>query len=136
MDTDEVAVVGRGLTEIGLRAGGRVLIMMSGRPEHWLIHSAAVHVGATPVPLRPALSTDQLRLVARHSAAQLLVLEGSAELARWRPVLPGLPSLRRIVLVGEPAPEDLSLATVSLAYVRSAGALARRDDLGRRRSPV
>ncbi|WP_327001150.1 AMP-binding protein [Dactylosporangium sp. NBC_01737] len=133
---EDVAVLARGLTVIGLRPGGRVLIMLAGRPESWLIDAAAVHAGATPVPVGPALGTDGLRLLARHSAAQLLVLAGPADLARWRPILPDLPGLRRIVLVDDPAPDDLSLATVSLAHVRSAGTLARRADPGRRRSSV
>ncbi|WP_238014466.1 AMP-binding protein [Dactylosporangium sp. AC04546] len=136
MDADEAGVLARGLTEIGLRPGGRVLIMLSGRPEQWLIDVAAVQAGATPLAVPPTLGTDQLRQLARHSAAQVLVLASPADLARWRPILPDLPSLRRIVLVGEPAPDDLSLATVSLAHVRSAGALARRADPGRRWTPV
>ena len=123
---EEAAVLARGLTAIGLRPGGRVLIMLAGRPELWLIDVATVHVGATPLPVRPTLGTEQLRLLARHSATQLLVLAGPADLARWRPILPDLPSLRRIVLVDTPPPGELSLATVSLEHVRSVGTLARR----------
>ncbi|MEV0135304.1 AMP-binding protein [Dactylosporangium sp. NPDC050688] len=133
---EDAAVVARGLTVIGLRPGGRVLIMLAGRPEYRLIDVAVVHVGATPVPVRPTLGIEALRRLARHSAAQLLVLAGPADLVRWRPILPDLPSLRRVVLVDDPAPDELSLATVSLAQVRSAGTLARRADPGRRRSPV
>lgn len=133
---EEVAVLARGLTAIGLRPGGRILIMLDGRPEYWLIDAAAVRVGATPLPVPPALGADRLRHLARHSAAQLLVLGGPAELARCRPVLPDLPSLRRVVLVDDPAPGDLSLATVSLAQVRSAGARPLGADQGRRWSSV
>jgi long-chain acyl-CoA synthetase len=133
---EDVAVLARGLTVIGLRPGGRVLVMLADRPEHRLIDAAAVHLGATTVAVRPTLGTDQLRLLARHGAAQLLVLAGPADLARWRPILPDLPGLRRIVLVDDPPPADLSLATVSLAQVRSAGTPARRADPGRRRSSV
>ncbi|MFI5908461.1 AMP-dependent synthetase/ligase [Dactylosporangium sp. NPDC051541] len=122
----EVAELSRGLAEIGLEAGRHLLIMMSGRPEHWLVDLAAVHLGAVPSTVYPTLSPEQLRFVAVHSRAQILVLEGAAELARWRPILPDLPDLRRIVLVDEPAADDVSLATVPLTYVRTVGQAAHR----------
>ncbi len=52
-----------------------MLIMMSSRPEHWLVDLAAVHLGAVPSTIYPTLSTDQLRYLALHSAAQVLVLK-------------------------------------------------------------
>nr|BFE59273.1 AMP-dependent synthetase/ligase [Dactylosporangium thailandense] len=124
----EVAEISRGLAEIGLRPGRHMLIMMSGRPEHWLVDLAAVHLGAVPSTVYPTLSPEQLRYLAVHSRAQVLVLEGAAELARWRPILPDLPDLRRIVLVDEPAPDDISLATVPLSHVRAVGRTAHRAD--------
>ncbi|MEU7872064.1 AMP-binding protein [Dactylosporangium sp. NPDC049140] len=122
----EVADMSRGLAEIGLQPGGRMLIMMSSRPEHWLVDLAAVHLGAVPSTVYPTLSPEQLRYLALHSAAQLLVLEGRAELARWRPILPDLPKLRRIMLLEEPAAGEASLATVTLEHVRAVGAAAHR----------
>ncbi|MER7274876.1 AMP-binding protein [Dactylosporangium sp. NPDC000244] len=124
----EVAEISRGLAEIGLRPGRHMLIMMSGRPEHWLVDLAAVHLGAVPSTVYPTLSPEQLRYLAVHSRAQVLVLEGAADLARWRPILPDLPDLRRIVLVDEPAPDDISLATVPLSHVRAVGRTAHRAD--------
>ncbi|MFF5232683.1 AMP-binding protein [Dactylosporangium sp. NPDC000521] len=126
MDADlppEVALLARGLTRIGLRPGGRLLIVLPGRAEQWLIDLAAASLGAVPAAIDPATRTDRLRHLARHAAPQLLVLECAAELDRWRPILADLPSLRRIVLVDDPAPHELSLATVSLTQVREAGLL-------------
>ncbi|MEV0609548.1 AMP-binding protein [Polymorphospora rubra] len=124
----EVAELSGGLAEIGLEPGGHMLIMMSSRPEHWLVDLAAVHLGSVPSTVYPTLSTDQLRYLAVHSGAQVLVLEGAAELARWRPILPDLPRLRRIVLVDGADPADLTLATVPLSHVRSVGRAAHRAD--------
>ncbi|MGW0434522.1 AMP-dependent synthetase/ligase [Micromonospora sp. NPDC003197] len=125
---DEVAELSGGLAEIGLEPGSRMLIMMSSRPEHWLIDLAAVHLGAVPATVYPTLSDDQLRYLALHSAAQVLVLEGPTELARWRPILPDLPHLRRIVLVDEAEANDMAPEIVPLSQLRSVGQAAHQAD--------
>ncbi|GLY24692.1 long-chain fatty acid--CoA ligase [Micromonospora sp. NBRC 101691] len=125
---DEVAELSGGLAEIGLQPGGHMLIMMSSRPEHWLVDLAATHLGAVPCTVYPTLSTDQLRYLALHSGAQVLVLEGANELARWRSILPDLPHLRRIVLVDAAEPDDLTPKTVPLSQVRAIGQAAHQAD--------
>ncbi|MCP2324242.1 long-chain acyl-CoA synthetase [Hamadaea flava] len=127
---EEVAELSGGLAEIGLAPGGHMLIMMSSRPEHWLIDLGAVHLGAVPATVYPTLSTDQLRYLAGHCNAQVLVLEGAAELARWRSILPDLPNLRRIVLVDETDPGDTTVETVQLAQLRTRGRAAHQADPG------
>ncbi|WP_406079291.1 AMP-dependent synthetase/ligase [Micromonospora sp. NBC_00858] len=125
---DEVAELSGGLAEIGLESGSHMLIMMSSRPEHWLIDLAAVHLGAVPSTVYSTLSTDQLRYLAVHSGAQVLVLEGADELARWRSILPDLPKLRRIVLVDEAETSGTTPEIVPLSQVRSLGQAAHQAD--------
>ncbi|WP_433826002.1 AMP-dependent synthetase/ligase [Actinoplanes sp. CA-015351] len=93
---DEIAVLSRGLADLGLRSGDRLLITVSSRPEHWLVDLAAVHLGAVPSTVYSTLSPDQLGYLARHSGAEILVVEGAAELARWAP---HLPAFRHVVVV-------------------------------------
>ncbi|MFG1740049.1 AMP-dependent synthetase/ligase [Micromonospora chalcea] len=123
---DEVAELSGGLAEIGLEAGRHMLIMMSSRAEHWLVDLAAVHLGAVPSTIYPTLSAEQMRYLARHSAAQVLVLEGPAELERWRPILADLPDLLRVVLVDEPG--EPAADAVPLSRVRTLGRAAREAD--------
>ncbi|MFG1718739.1 AMP-dependent synthetase/ligase [Micromonospora chalcea] len=123
---DEVAELSGGLAEIGLEAGRPMLIMMSSRAEHWLVDLAAVHLGAVPSTIYPTLSAEQMRYLARHSAAQVLVLEGPAELERWRPILADLPDLLRVVLVDEPG--EPAADAVPLSRVRTLGRAAREAD--------
>lgn len=49
----------------------------------------------------PPLSAEQIRYVARHSAATTVVLHGAEELSRWKPVLGDLPAVRHIVILDE-----------------------------------
>ncbi|MCT2278573.1 AMP-dependent synthetase/ligase [Micromonospora chalcea] len=123
---DEVAELSAGLAEIGLEAGRHMLIMMSSRTEHWLVDLAAVHLGAVPSTIYPTLSSEQMRYLARHSSAQVLVLEGPAELERWRPLLAELPDLLRVVLVDEPG--EPAADAVPLSRVRTLGRAAREAD--------
>ncbi|MDI2030328.1 AMP-dependent synthetase/ligase [Saccharopolyspora sp. TS4A08] len=119
----EVAALTRGLAALGLGRGDRMLIAMAKRPEHWVVDLAAIHIGALPCTTYDTLSTEQIRFVAEHSEASVLVLEGEEQLRRWRPVLADLPHLRAVVTVdpgvgtdpsfvdytdlrGEPGPPD------------------------------
>ncbi|KAA5835229.1 long-chain fatty acid--CoA ligase [Saccharopolyspora hirsuta] len=93
----EVAALTRGLSELGLRPRDRVLIAMSRRPEHWVVDLAAIHIGALPCTAYDTLSTEQIRFVAQHSAATVIVLEGPEQWQRWQPVLDELPDLRAVI---------------------------------------
>jgi long-chain acyl-CoA synthetase len=97
---DRVAALSRGLAELGLTSGDRLLIMMSGRPEHWLTDLAAVHLGAVPSTVYATLSTDQLRHLARHSAAKIIVVEHDSARSRWEHIVADLPEPPRILVVG------------------------------------
>ncbi|BCY07131.1 long-chain fatty acid--CoA ligase [Actinoplanes sp. L3-i22] len=120
---DRVAAISRGLAELGLAAGDRLLINMSARPEHWLVDLAAAHLGAIPSTVYSTLAPAQLAYVARHSGAEILVLEGPAELARWTPLLASLPAVRHVIVV---APG--SDRSIDLQQVASRGEAAHRAD--------
>ena len=90
-----------GLVALGLEPGDRLLTMMSSRIEHWITDYGAQHARAIACTVYATLSTEQIGFVAEHSAAPIVVLESRAEIARWLPVLDGLPALRHVVVVEE-----------------------------------
>ncbi|GAA0448495.1 long-chain acyl-CoA synthetase [Paractinoplanes deccanensis] len=118
---DEVAALARGLADLGLRPGDRMLIMMSSRPEHWLVDLAAAHLGAVPSTVYATLPPAQLEYLARHSQATVVVLEGAQELERWEPILPALPAVQHVVVVE-------GTSHVSLRAVADRGAALHRED--------
>jgi long-chain acyl-CoA synthetase len=124
---DEVAVLSRGLADLGLGSGDRLLIMMSSRPEHWLIDLAAASLGAIPSTVYATLSADQLRYLARHSKAGIVVLENEAALERWRPILDDVPEIRRVI-VADRAADDPDGRVISLRHVSIRGAAAHQAD--------
>jgi long-chain acyl-CoA synthetase len=92
-----------GLVALGLEPADRMLVMMSGRPEHWIADYGAMHARAIPCTMYATLSTDQIGYIAGHSAAPIVILEGADEVARWSPILADLPELKHVVVVDEHA---------------------------------
>ena len=126
----QVAGLARGLSDLGLRSGDRMLIMATNRPEHWLADLAAVHLGAVPGTAYATLSPEQLGRLGRHSQARILVLEGAEQLARWQPVLDDLPALRAVVMMDEAARPTGDQRFVAFDELARAGAARHRDDPG------
>jgi long-chain acyl-CoA synthetase len=87
-----------GLIALGLQPGERVALMLPNRAEHVLADLAAVHAGGVPITFYSTFAPDQVGYVARDCDARIAVLDGAAELARWQPVLDGLPGLEKIIV--------------------------------------
>ncbi len=87
-----------GLIALGLQPGERVALMLPNRTEHVLADLGAVHAGGVPVTFYATLAADQVGYVARDCDARIAVLDGTAELARWQPVLDQLPGLKKIIV--------------------------------------
>jgi long-chain acyl-CoA synthetase len=99
-----------------------MLIMAPNSPEHLVADLAAVHLAAISCTAYSTLSPDQIRYVARHSAAEIVVLSGAAELERWQPVLDDLPALRHVVLMDAEVIPPGDVRFLSLADLRAKGA--------------
>ncbi|MBB1154035.1 AMP-dependent synthetase/ligase [Amycolatopsis dendrobii] len=123
-----IAEVSRGLAGLGLAAGDRMLIMAPSSPDHLIADLAAVHLAAIPCTAYATLSPEQIRYVARHSAAPVVVLAGADELSRWLPVLDDLPALRRVVVMDESAIPDGDHRFLAYSAVREAGREALAAD--------
>ncbi|MGG2459938.1 AMP-dependent synthetase/ligase [Streptomyces sp. RGM 3693] len=93
-----------GFRALGVGRGEIVLLMMGNRPEHWLSDLALVHLGAVPVTVYGTSAPGQIAHIVRHSRAQLAVVEGPRERARWEPLLDDAAArLARLVVVEPPA---------------------------------
>ena len=91
-----------GFIALGLDPGERVALMLPNRSEHVLADLGAVHAGGLGVTLYATLAPEQIAYVAADCDAQIAVLDGTAELARWQPVLDQLPGLTTVI-VRDPA---------------------------------
>ncbi|MGC9496536.1 AMP-dependent synthetase/ligase [Streptomyces sp. WG7] len=110
-----------GYAALGVGRGDHVLMMMANRPEHWLSDLALGRLGAVPVSVYGTAAPEQVTHIARNCRARLAVVEGTAQVAVWEPLLTdaGTPLARLVVaeagaegghvpyaaLLRDPAPE-------------------------------
>jgi crotonobetaine/carnitine-CoA ligase len=91
-----------GLSALGVRRGGSVLLMLGNRLEFVLTWFALSKLGAPHVPVNVDYRGEFLEHLANTSQARLIVLE-SRFLDTLAGSLPRLPRLRSVVTVGEAA---------------------------------
>ncbi|HET9738628.1 MAG TPA: long-chain fatty acid--CoA ligase [Solirubrobacteraceae bacterium] len=88
--------VAGGLIALGVRAGDRVAILGSTRPEWTLADCGALCAGATVVPVYHTNSPEECQYVLAHSAARVLICEDAAQLAKVASVRDRLPALEHV----------------------------------------
>src|SRR5436189_3248648 len=72
---ERVSGLAAALRELGVRAGDRVAIMMTNRPEFLETMFAAGAIGAIVVPVNFRLAPDEVAYILTDSGASLLVVE-------------------------------------------------------------
>ncbi|GIH24725.1 long-chain acyl-CoA synthetase [Acrocarpospora phusangensis] len=105
-----VLEIAAGFAALGLQPGDAVALMMVNRSEHVLADLGAVHAGAVPVSVYSTFAPDQVSFVAQNVGAKIVVLGGTAELARWEPILAELPQLTKIIMLEGATGDQLSWA--------------------------
>ena len=87
-----------GFAALGLARGERVALMLPNCAAHVLADQGALHAGGTPVTFYATLAAEQIAYVAGDCDARIAVLDGAAELGRWRQILDRLPGLEKIIV--------------------------------------
>jgi len=92
-----------GFLELGVQPGERVAIMMGNRPEFLWAHFGLLLIGGVSVPVNISQRGPVLSHILQDSGAVAMVLQGDLQdpLAAVRG---NLPTLRRAVVLGRPAP--------------------------------
>jgi fatty-acyl-CoA synthase len=102
----------RGLRRLGVRAGDRVALVMTNRPEWLLIDFAVTMLGATLVPISTWSRPRELEYVLAHCGVSTLITIPGLGAQRFVDAVsdmggPGsarLPDLRRVVVAGDERP--------------------------------
>lgn len=64
-----------GLAGLGVQRGECVAIMLTNRPEFFLVDTAAMHLGAVPFSMYNTSSLEQLQYLLTHSGAKVVITE-------------------------------------------------------------
>ncbi len=89
---------------LGVRRGDRVLIQMPNSPEVLQSFAAIWRIGAIAVPVNHMIGAEESAFIYRDSGAASLI-SSSALLPRLKSCLANAPSVRNVVLTGDPVPE-------------------------------
>src|ERR1700704_2986081 len=68
-DSDRVKRIAGGLAAAGIGAGDVVALMLTNRPEHNLVDTAAMHLGATPFSVYLTCPVDEVAWLLERSEA-------------------------------------------------------------------
>ena len=96
---DRAARLATGLTDLGVRPGDRLVVLMANCPEVLITYSAAWRAGAVVTPLIFLVSEDELRNALVDSGA-VGVVTTAEFLPKVSAALAGVPSVRFVVVPG------------------------------------
>jgi fatty-acyl-CoA synthase len=105
---EQVSGLATSLADLGIRPGDRIAVDLPNWPEWVISMLASARLGATVVPIDPALGFHELKYQLRHSEVRAVVTAetwaGTDYLELYEELLPDLPDLHFLVTVG---PEDV-----------------------------
>ncbi len=103
--------VGRGLQDLGLEPGARVLMLLLDAPAFPATFFGSIRAGYLPIPANTVLQPDDYSYFLQDSAAQAVVVDGSLY-PQIEKITSNCPALKHIIVVeGEGAAGTLDWAT-------------------------
>src|SRR5216117_3609069 len=104
VERDAVALAGA-LAGLGVQPGDRLAVDLPNWPEWVVAFLAAAYRGVVLVPLDPSLTFHELKYQLRHAGARAALVpeayDGADFVELYDEVLPDLPELRALILVGD-----------------------------------
>jgi fatty-acyl-CoA synthase len=101
----EALALAEALTGLGVQSGDRLAVDLPNWPEWVVALLAAAYSGAVVVPLDPSLTHHELRYQLRHAEVRAAFLPegygGTDFVELYDELLPDLPELRALILVGQ-----------------------------------
>ena len=110
------SALAQALSELGVGAGDRVLLLSDDRPEWHLVDLAVLDLGAVDVPVYGTLTPEQLAYQMRDSGAKVAVAETSEQMAKILEIRNRCPDLAHLIQIeGDTEPGVSSLEQVVLS---------------------
>jgi long-chain acyl-CoA synthetase len=94
---DHVRAIALGLHEAGLRAGDKLAIVSTNRPEAFWTLFAVQALRAVPVPVYQDAVARELRYVVDHAEARMVLAEDQEQVDKVLEVRAGLPRVERVL---------------------------------------
>lgn len=97
--SDQVSHLAGALSELGVEAGDRVVLMLLNRAEFHALDLATMFLGAVPISIYNSSAPEQIEYLVNHCEAKVMVVNDLSFLARVAEVRAQLPTLKQLVVV-------------------------------------
>ncbi len=92
------------LTELGVAAGDRVMLLSDDRPEWHMVDLAVLNLGAVDVPIYSTLAPDQIAYQLNDSGSTVAVVENREHMEKFLEIRDRAPNLKHLIQIeGEPS---------------------------------
>lgn len=115
---ERVRSIAAGLAALGIGAGDVVALMLTNRPEHNLVDTAAIHLGAIPFSIYATYPVADINWLLERSEAKVVVTEAEF-IERVLPAVQRTENLREVVLVDTQHPSAMTLAELEALEPRA-----------------
>jgi long-chain acyl-CoA synthetase len=116
-----------GLTDLGLGAGDKLILLSENRPEWTITDMAVLCAGAVTVPIYTSLMPEQIKYMINDSDARIVVCSNRDLWLKVEAVRSELPNVHHFVLIDEEGPSGV----VSLSEIAARGKTIEAADPGR-----
>jgi len=93
---------GNALLDMGVTKGDRVAIYLPNSPEFIIAHFAIARIGAIAVPFNIMYKGQEIKYILNNAGVKVLIAAAREAGANAAGVLPQIPTLERVISVGEP----------------------------------
>jgi long-chain acyl-CoA synthetase len=116
-----------GLAALGVKKGDRISIISENRPEWVIADQAIVGLSAINVPIYPTMTAKQNEFIFNDAGVRFVVVSNQFQLQKVLKVLPGSPTLEKIIIMNEKEPLN-DPATIGFSALLEMGDRYRSED--------
>jgi long-chain acyl-CoA synthetase len=115
------AALADALTDLGVSAGDRVMVLCDTRPEWHMVDIAVLSIGAVTVPIYGTLTPEQVAYQVADSGAKVAIAENAEQMAKLLAIRDRCPALGDVVQIDDNRADGV-LAFEALATAAADGA--------------
>ena len=118
---ESVRFISQGLRSIGVERGDRVALFSNTRVEWVYCDLAILGCGAATAPIYPSSRAQDIEHIVENSDASIIIVENALLLDKILEIRDELASIRKIILIEGPNPDDDNKDVLTLAQVVELG---------------
>jgi long-chain-fatty-acid--CoA ligase ACSBG len=104
----DIRAFGKSLISLGVELYKITNILGFNSPEWFIANCGSIYAGCIAAGIYATNSPEACKYISEHSRAQVIVVDGSKQLIKYTKISAELPSLKAIVVYGQPVDEAIA----------------------------